>query len=128
MAHPCLEEVVFDRPLHQLVADGRARHFLVVRDRFVVVAFQGREVRHLEVQLVRKPAGMAPLRVSHHTYLRPPNVRAYSRVIKGSKLTPPRCRSRTTPPRSRTPRAPASGPRSPSRTPRPDSADASLPA
>lgn len=54
MADSCLQEVVFHRPLHQVVVDGRLAHLLVLLDRLVVVTFDGCQIGNLEVVLIRE--------------------------------------------------------------------------
>ena len=59
MAHARLEEVIFYRPLHEIIADGRLGDFLVVFDGFVVVGLHRGQVRDFEVKFVREAVGFA---------------------------------------------------------------------
>lgn len=54
VADSCLQEVVFDRPLHEVVSDGLTSNALIVRDRLVVVPFEGSQISHLQEVLVCK--------------------------------------------------------------------------
>lgn len=53
MADAGFEEVVFDRPFHEVVVDGGFGDFFVVFGRLVVVARDGGEVGDFEEELVR---------------------------------------------------------------------------
>lgn len=55
MTHAGLEEIVLDGPLHQVVADGRLGHFLVVLDGLVVVGLHRGQVGDFEEEFVREP-------------------------------------------------------------------------
>ena len=54
MAYAGFEEVVLDRPFHQIVVDGRLGHFVVILNGFVIISLQSREVGNFEKQLVGK--------------------------------------------------------------------------
>ena len=52
MAYARFEEIVFDGPFHEIVADGRFGDFFVVFYRFVIVRCEGGEVCDFEEELV----------------------------------------------------------------------------
>lgn len=52
VADASLEEIVLDRPLHQVVVDGRLADTLVLLNRLVVVALDGGQIGDLEEVLV----------------------------------------------------------------------------
>lgn len=47
VADPCLEEVIFHGPFHEVTGDGGFGDFLIVLDRFVIIARDGGEIGHL---------------------------------------------------------------------------------
>ena len=52
MAHTCLEQVLLDGPLHEIVVDARFGDAFVVGNRLIVVLFQSGEVGDFEVKFV----------------------------------------------------------------------------
>lgn len=56
MADACLQEVILDRPLHQIVIDGLTTDALVVVDGLVVVRLQGGQVCHFQEMFVCETA------------------------------------------------------------------------
>jgi hypothetical protein len=55
MADTCLQEVVLDRPLHEIISDGRPADSLVILNGLVVVSLEGSQIRNFQVVLVREP-------------------------------------------------------------------------
>lgn len=56
VADACLQKIILHRPLHQVVVNRASGDAFVVGDGFVIVTFQGRQVRHFEVVLVCEAA------------------------------------------------------------------------
>lgn len=58
MADTSFEEVVLDRPLHEIISDGRPADSLVVLNGLVVVSLESGQIRNFQVVLVREPVRM----------------------------------------------------------------------
>lgn len=56
MADTSLEEVVLDRPLHEIIGNGRPADSLVVLNSLVVVSLESGQIRNFQVVLVRESA------------------------------------------------------------------------
>ena len=55
MADSCFQEVILDRPAHEVVVHRRLGHLFVVFDRLVVIRLEGCKIRNLEEELIREP-------------------------------------------------------------------------
>ena len=56
MTYASFEKIVLNRPLHQIVIDGRFRNSFVILNRLIVFSLERSEVGDLEEQLIRKSA------------------------------------------------------------------------
>lgn len=100
-----LQEIILDGPLHQVVIDRCPANSLVVFDGLVVVAFERRQISHLQVMLVCKTAR---------------DVNNGTKPVVFLNLTLQRCPLQTTQQPSRMPQQPASYLPVPPHRPRPN--------